>query len=217
MDERERFDLLEKEKIDKEVYFYLKDMFENLNIEIVGRYQGKLFELMKSGKLEGWCWQTTETAALFMPDDVAIYRGDLYFNKYKTYYHGFIVFNYKDKDYVFDPCFCMINTADLYFNTFEVDVKGFTTAKEIKEFFINYINNPPKKYEYCSKEAVRATDRFMRKFFGDDYLEKREPEVVIHDKEDPFAPMYRNSVGYKKINIENNKIKSLVAHYYIGG
>ena len=85
MDEKERFDLLEKEKIDKEVYFYLKDMFENLNIEIVGRYQGKLFELMKSEKLEGWCWQTTETAALFMPDDVAIYRGDLYFNKYKTY------------------------------------------------------------------------------------------------------------------------------------
>ena len=84
---------LEYDKIDRIefpkgdiVYFYLKDMFENLNIEIVGRYQGKLFELMKSGKLEGWCWQTTETAALFMPDDVAIYRGDLYFNKYKTYY-----------------------------------------------------------------------------------------------------------------------------------
>ena len=35
----------------------------------------------------------------------------------------------------------MINTSDLYFKTFNVDVKGQVTAKEIKEYFINYINN----------------------------------------------------------------------------
>ena len=31
-------------------------------------------DLMEKGVLEGWCWQTTETAALFMQDDAIIYR-----------------------------------------------------------------------------------------------------------------------------------------------
>ena len=215
MEEKERFSILESEKIDKNIYFYLKNHFEQLNIEILGRYVGNLFDLMEKGKLEGWCWQTTESAALFMQDDVIVYRGDLYFDDYKTYYHSFIEFEYEGKKYVFDPCLCMINTSNLYFNTFNVDIKGQVTAKEIKEYFINYIKNPPKKEYYFSSDIVTATDRFMRKFFGDDYLEEKKKEVVIHDKEDPYAPMYRNGSGYKDVNIEKNKIKSLTVHYYM--
>lgn len=79
---------------------------------------------MKRGKLEGWCWQTTETAALFIPDDTIVYRGNLYLEDYKTYYHSFIEFDYEGEKYVFDQCLCMINTSDLYFNIFNVDVKG---------------------------------------------------------------------------------------------
>lgn len=215
MNSDERFNTLEQEKIDKEVYYYLQNMFDGLNIEIYGKFEGKLFDLMKKGKLEGWCWQTTESAILFMPDNSIIYRGNLYFNKYKTYYHSFIVFTYGGKDYVFDPCFCMINSADLYFDTFDVDVKGFVTAKEVRDYFINYINNPPERVTYYSKESRAACEKFMKKFFGDDYYEKKEKEVVIHDKEDPYAPMYRNGSGYKKINMEDNKIKSLTVHYYM--
>ena len=97
MGEKERFDILENEKIDKKVYYYLKNLLNELKIEISNRYEGNLFDLMKKGKLEGWCWQTTETAALFMQDNDIVYRGDLYFNKYKTYYHAFIQFDYEDK------------------------------------------------------------------------------------------------------------------------
>ena len=215
MGEKERFDILEKEKIDKDIYYYLKNLFEQLNIEILGRYVGNLFDLMKRGELEGWCWQTTESAALFMQDDSIVYRGNLYFSDYKTYYHSFIQFDYEGKKYVFDPCLCMINTSDLYFEIFNVDIKGQITAKEIKEFFISYINNPPKKEKYFSSDIVTATDKFMRKFFGDDYLEEKKKEVVIYDKEDPSAPMYRNGSGYKDIKIDNNKIKSLTVHYYM--
>ena len=39
-------------------------------------------------------------------------------------------------------------------------------------------------------------------------------EVVCHGKEDINHPLFRNGVGYKA-NIESNKIKSLVAHYYL--
>ena len=98
--QKEKFDTLEQETIDKNVYYYLENLFKELIINITGDYEGKLFELMKQDRLESWCWETTEAAALFMPDDTIIYRGDLYFSKYKTYYHSFIKFNYENKYYV---------------------------------------------------------------------------------------------------------------------
>ena len=227
MKKNERLEILYNEKINKNVYSYLKEMLENLNIEILGDYKGNLFELMMDRKLEGWCWQTTETAALFMPDDVTIYRGNLYFEKYnnlyhinveseyKTYYHGFIGFTYQDKEYIFDPCFSLINSKELYFNTLNVEIKGQTTAKDVKEYFINYINNPPKGNHYYSIETHKAMERFMEKFYSEEMLEKIKSEVVIHDKEDPNAPMYRNGSGYRNVEIEDNKVKSLTVHYYM--
>lgn len=227
MTEKEKFKILREEEITEDVYNYLYDLFDGLNIEIFGDYKGKLFELMKKGRLEGFCWQTTETAALFMPDDVTIYRGNLYFQKYnfdfkltlesdyKAYYHGFIGFKYEDKEYIFDPCLGLINSKDLYFNTFNVELKGQTTAKDIKEYFIKYINNPPKSNHYYSIETHKAIERFMKNFYSEEALEKVRSEVIVHDKEDPNAPMYRNGSGYRKVEIEDNKVKSLIVHYYM--
>lgn len=212
METEDRFKILKKEKIDKNIYYYLKDFFKQLNIEILGRFEGNLFDLMNRGMLEGWCWQTTESAALFMPEDVIIYRGDLHFSNYNTYYHSFIEFEYEGKKYVFDPCLCLINTSNLYFNVLKVEIKGKVSAKEIKEYFINYINNPPKKEKRIKSHNF---EECMKEIFGDDYLEKNKNEIVISDKEDPSAPMYRNGSGYKDINIENNKVKSLTVHYYM--
>ena len=55
----------------------------------------------------------------------------------------------------------------------------------------------------------------MRDFFSEELLEKINKEIVIHDKEDPSAPMYRNGSGYRDIIISDNKIKSLTVHYYL--
>lgn len=209
MSEEERFKMLEEEKIDKSIYYYLKNLFEKLNIEILNKYEGNLFNLMERGKLEGWCWQTTESAALFMDNNANIFRGNLFFNEYKTYYHSFIEFNFEGKKYVFDPCLCLINTSDLYFNIFNVDVKGYVTSKQVKDYFFNYIKNPLKVNNYSN-----SSEKFMRKFFGDEYYEKKTKEIVIHDEENPYAPMYRNGAGYKNIKVENDKIKSLTVHYY---
>ena len=214
MSQEERFEILEGEKIDINVYYYLKSLFNDLNIEILGRYEGTIFDLMRTGKLEGWCWQTTETAALFMPDDATVYRGDLHFTKYKKYYHSFIEFDFEGYKYVFDPCLSLINKSDLYFNTFDIDIKGKVSAKKIREYFIKYINDPPKKEDYFSKETIDAINRFLRNNFGSDYLDRKDKEIVVNDIEDPSAPMYRNGSGYKNINIDNNKVKSLTVHYY---
>ena len=215
MTEQERFKILANEHIDKEVYLYLKNMFDELNIEIMGRYNGILFDLMRSGRLEGWCWQTTETASLFMPNNSVIYRGNLFFNEYKKYYHSFIQFEYDHELYVFDPCLCLINTANLYFKILDVEVKASITAKEIKTYFMEYISNPPKKERHYSAETEAAADRFMRKFFGDDYAANKEKEVVIYGNDDPTTPMYRNNSGYKNVVIENKDVKSLTVHYYM--
>lgn len=215
MTEKERFNILNNEDIPIEVWDYLKTLFDGLNIEIIGDYEGKLFELMDVNRLEGWCWQTTETVALFMSDNTVVYRDNLKFNKYKTYYHGFIVFNYAGKDYVFDPSLNLLNTMNLYFDTFEIDVKGFVSAGEIKEYFYNYYTNPPKRKTYYSNpEEEERINAFIERFFGK--KENEEYSVEIHDKEDPFAPMYRNGSSYKRVEFdEDKKVKKLTVHYYM--
>lgn len=205
--EMERFAEVRMHKVPKEVYDYLKTLFDNLHIEIVGRYEGNLIDLMERGVLEGWCWQTTETASLFMPDDSYIERGDLKFSHNKPYYHSWINFTYKGKKYIFDPCLQILCERKYYHKIFEITLKGKVTAKQVKEYFINYISNPPKK------ETNEEFERIFRMIVGEECLERKKDEIVIHDEENPNAPMYRNGVGYKT-SLENGQIKKLVAHYY---
>lgn len=204
--EMERFAKVRMHKAPEEVFEYLKSLFDNLHIEIVGRYEGNLIDLMNRGVLEGWCWQTTETASLFMDDNSYIERGNLKFNLYNLYYHSWINFKYKGIEYVFDPCLQMLCRKTYYDKIFEVQVKGKVTAKQVKEFFIDYISNPPKK------ETNEEVSKIMKMIFGES-SERTKDEIVIHDEENPNAPMYRNGVGYKA-TLEDGKIKRLVAHYY---
>ena len=204
--EMERFAEIRMHKVPQEVYDYIKSFFDNLHIEIVGKYEGNLMDLMEIGVLEGWCWQTTETASLFLPDTSYIERGDLKFTSNKLYYHSWINFTYKGKQYIFDPCLQILCERKYYHQIFEVTIKGQVTAKRVKEYFINYISNPPKK------ERNEEFEKVFRTLFGEP-SERTKGEIVIHDEEDPSAPMYRNGVGYKTI-LDNGKIKKLVAHYY---
>lgn len=204
--EIERFAKVRMHKAPEEVFEYLKSLFDNLHIEIVGRYEGNLIDLMNRGVLEGWCWQTTETASLFMDDSSYIERGNLKFDLYNLYYHSWINFKYKGIEYVFDPCLQILCRKSYYDKIFEVQVKGKVTAKQVKEYFINYISNPPKK------ETNEEVSKIMKMIFGEP-SERTKGEIVINDEENPNAPMYRNGVGYKT-TLEDGKIKRLVAHYY---
>lgn len=205
--EMERFAKIRMHKAPKEVYNYLKSHFDNLHIEIVGKYEGKIMDLMDQGLLEGWCWQTTETASLFLDDDSYIERGNLRFDFHKLYYHSWINFTYKGILYVFDPCLQILCQKDYYHKIFEIQLKGQVSSKAVKEYFFNYISNPPKK------ETNESFEKIFRSIVGDAVLDSKKGEVVIHDEENPSAPMYRNGVGYKT-TLENGQIKKLVAHYY---
>jgi len=180
---KKRFDIVNSKRIDTKVLEYLVNRFANLKINICGDYEGTLIQLMKKGLLEGWCWQTTETSIVFLNDEDYIERGNLKFSKYKNYYHSWICFKYEDFEYVLDPCLNILCDKTLYYETFEIEVKGKATAKEVKNALIDSIN----KYKKINETSI----------FGD---------------EDVNAPMYRNNTYYKA-EIENGKVKKLAARY----
>lgn len=214
--EEERFKIIKKQKVNLEVLRYLSGRFKNLTIEIVGKYEGNVMELMKLSLLEGWCWQTTETAIVFLNDDDYIERGNLIFERYSDgdvnkYYHSWICFKYKGEEYIFDPCLDLLCKKDLYHKVFEVDIRGRVTAKEVRDMLIYNIQNPKQKNNTIS-ESEQKVAAFMKKYFGS-ALEEKKDEVIIDEYATVNCPFYRNNTGYRAV-IEDKKIKKLIAHYY---
>ncbi len=169
---------------------------------------------MHAWKLEGWCWQTTESAIVFWNDDDYIERGNLKFDeRTKEYYHSWICFNFDNEEYVFDPCLNLLCKKSDYSKIFEVNVKGKVSAIEVKKELIKQVTTH-KKEELSKKQ--NNIELFMKKIMGDSYdsdIERTKGEVVVHGPEDVNTPLYRNGAGYKT-EIENEKIKKLTVHYY---
>ena len=207
-EEKERFKKINSCKVDKSIYEYLKNNFTNLKIEILGDYSGNIIELMENGKLEGWCWQTTETAILFLDDYSYLKRGYLKFSDKTNYYHSWIQFNFENEEYIFDPCLNIISSKNDYYSIFEINEIASINSKEIKEYFINYVNNYHKK--------DHSNENIFKDIFSNEMLSEKNKEVLIFGNNDPNSPMYRNCVGYKT-DLENGKIKKIVAHYYLNG
>lgn len=212
--EEEKFRILHSKRIDPKVIEYLMTKLNDLYIEVLGDYKGTLFELMPFGKLEDWCWQTTESAIVFLNDDDYIERGNLYFDeRTPEYYHSWICFNYDGIEYVLDPCFNFLCEKDDYFKIFEANVKGKVSAKEVKEELIRQVTAPKKEN---NSETHKILEKFLKLHLGDSYEkyeEKKKNEVTVHGPEDVNTPLYRNGAGYKT-ELENGKIKKLTVHYY---
>lgn len=91
--EEEKFKILRSKRINPKIVEYLTHRLSELYIEVLGDYEGLLFELMSTGKLEGWCWETTESAIVFFNDNDYIDRGNLKFDeRTPNYYHSWICF-----------------------------------------------------------------------------------------------------------------------------
>lgn len=207
LNKHERVDMINSVAIDTSIFDYLKDNLQNLSIEIGGDYQGNIIELMNRGLLEGWCWQTTESAIVFLKDDAYIERGNLKFSPHKKYWHSWICFKFKNKNFVFDPCLQILTESSIYHHIFEVSVEGTVTAKEVREDLIYRINNPKKKIYDTEKY------KFLEEIFAQYRTEKQKTETHVSGNEDVNSPMYRNNTGYNAI-IEDGRIKNLIAHYY---
>lgn len=211
--EEEKFKKLRSKRVDTKVVVYLMSKLSNLHIEVSGKYGGSLFELMPVGKLEGWCWQTTESAIVFLNDDDYIERGNLRFDeRTPEYYHSWICFKFDGTEYVLDPCLSFLCKKSDYSKIFEIDVKGKVSAKAVREELIRQVTAPK---EEDNSEALKAFQTFMS-FMGesyDSYIESKKEEVTVYGSEDVNTPLYRNGAGYKP-EIENGKVKKLTVHYY---
>ncbi len=208
MDELERFELINSIPVPKPALNYLKRKLKNLSIEIATSPQKNIIDLMNDGLLEGWCWETTESAIMFLKDDDCIKRGNLIFSPYKKYWHSWICFKFNNKDFVFDPCLNILCENSIYYYVFETSVSGSVTAKQVRDELIYKINNPKK--EVYSKEV----EHFFEKFLAPYMSERKKNEIHISGNDDVNSPMYRNNTGYNAV-IKDGKIKSLLAHYYL--
>ena len=207
-DQNNRFLRVRSSNVGLSVIKYLKDRLKYLDIEILTKQAGNILNLMENGSLEGWCWETTESAIVFFKDDDYIERGDLLFTNKKKYFHSWICFIYGGIEYVFDPCLNILCEKEIYHKVFEVDVQGRVSSKQVQEEMIRQIQEPKKD---DNSEIMKFT-KYLEGLLGDN--SRIKGEVVCHGKEDINHPLFRNGVGYKA-NIEGNKIKSLVAHYYL--
>lgn len=207
-DEYERLKLIRSAIVPQSVLEYLKIRLKNLTIEILGKHSGNIIELMNRGLLEGWCWQTTESAIVFFNDEDTIERGCLKFSKYKDYWHSWICFKYENQQFVFDPCLQILVEKPVYYHIFETTIKGMVTSKKVVDELIYKINNP-QKIVYLSDES----EKFIKNFFEKFASERKKKETHIYGGENVNSPMYRNNTGYIA-TMEEGKIKELIAHYY---
>ncbi len=187
---------------------YLKERLRNLDIEILTDEKQKLFDLMNKNKLMGWCWQTTESASLFLNDDDYIERGMLDLDELDHgYYHSWICIKYNQKEYVFDPCFNLICLKEDYEKVFFANVYANVYAKDVKETFIKSVQN----HKYVEEKNTILKMMLREKY--QEYIKRKEQEVFIKAKEDVNEPFYRSGAGYFA-DIENENIRRLTVHYY---
>jgi len=187
----------------KEVINYLKTILKPLQINLLGKIKGNIFELMQNRQLEGWCWESTQTCALFFNDNDYIERGYLRLSKeQENYYHSWICFEFKNIEYVFDPCLNKILSKSMYYSRFTPRVENQVYAKEVKKFILQEIrnHNEPK-------------NSWLWRFLDNETINDLKKQTIIEGTEKPNAPIFRGNVGYI-INSENDDINETIAHFY---
>lgn len=82
-------------------------------------------------------------------------------------------------------------------------------AKTVRELLIKKLLTPKEEKETSIVYAFFNQFEELK-----EALKKQQEFTIMKSNENVNAPFYRNNSGYKA-EIENGKIKSLVAHYYI--
>lgn len=186
-EEAKKFADIKSQQASSEVWNYLSTKLQYLTIKVENKDPNNIFNLMQRGILEGWCWETTETAIMLLENEDYIERGILKFHQYKNYEHSWICFRYQGMEYIFDPYLNFLCEKEIYTKIFEANVKASVTAEKVQDEFITMWINSPKK-----------------------------DEILVIGNDDINSPMYRNYTVYQP-EIENGKVKKLSAYYYKRG
>lgn len=200
----EKFEYLDNNKAEVEVFLYLENLLKNVSISILGKEEKSIMELMYEDKLQGWCWQTSQTSALFFNDKDYIARGYLVIDEGEKYEYAWICFTFKGKQYVFDPCLQCVCKKSLYDKILQACIEGKCLVKDVKKYFIEQYRN-----YYKEKSIVTS-------FLLDYMSEKQKREKTIKTQNDLSAPFYRGNDGYIA-EIVDDEIKSIYSHFYYSG
>ena len=203
MDVYQRLGIIKSIKIPSNVYDYLSYRLRNLLIEVRKGCCQNIMKLMKNNLLEGWCWQTTESAIPFFEDDDCICRGNLKLDYEAYYWHSWIEFELDGEKYVFDPCIRIITLKEVYHKIFEIEVSGMVTSKQVSEDIV--------RRAVELKKIIPYKDRLIEYLSGS-LIIKDSIQIYISGDDDVTSPMYRNSTKYD-ICMKNYKIESIFAHY----
>ena len=146
-----------------------------------------------------------------MEDSSYIERGMLLLDPDKTYAHSWIVFQYENEEFVFDPCLNILVKKVFYTTIFETDIFARITAEEVKAAFnyeyANYTSLPD--ISDCT-EVMASVIEFFKKNMTKEQLQ----EICIYGDDDNIAsPFYKNGSGYNPV-FKNGKLVELKAHFY---
>lgn len=210
----EKLEILRKQKINLKIKEYLDNILKDLTIEVLGNPEDNILNLMKKEKLEGWCFETTESSISFFKDNDCIERGVLFLDSYTPiYYHSWISFKYEGKDYVFDPCLNVICEKKYYYYLFKAKIKSRINSKIVKKELLKLISAPKTKYNPEVEYLVDELFKEILKDKYDDYKKDKENEVRISGTGNIEDPFYINGCGYK-VETKENEIIKIKVHYY---
>lgn len=189
---------------DKDVLDYLTNLLKNIEIKIGGCQKENVIDLINSNRLEGWCWQSSETVALMLKDTDYVERGTLYLPEEgnRPYYHSWTCFEFNDKEYILDPALNILCLRDDYFEKYKIELSAVIPAKEVKDKFI---------YEISHKKEREPS--FLDEYLSEETIERLNKETLINGSQNLYDPFYISDIGYIA-DIKDDKINSVVAHYY---
>lgn len=207
-----KFITAKESNVDIEVFPYLIEKLQNLNINVEGRYEGNPIDLMKNYYLKNWCYESSNTAIVFFDDEDLIERGSIVLYPNERVPHSWILFSFKNQKYVLDLALNVLCEKELYDSLFETHLEGYSSSLKTRDYLIQKLLNPP-KHEYS-----KACMGFMKKLeqWGGESFQRQKKEVQISGSNCIYDPMYHGNMGYIG-SIENGKIKKLSAYFYKSG
>ncbi|MDE6292301.1 MAG: hypothetical protein K2L98_01315, partial [Bacilli bacterium] len=133
-DEHAKYKIIASKRASIDVENYIFSTLENLEIEITSQESEKVHDLVCLGKLDGWCWETTEAMAVFF-DTAYVVRGYFYLNG-KKYYHAWLEILYDGVLYVFDPTSNVICLKKDFDEVFEPYMQSLISSRIIRKELI---------------------------------------------------------------------------------
>ena len=145
-------------KTNSPLFQFVDSGISNATISISKLEEIPAMQMCQSGKLEGWCWQSTTFLSVFF-DHSIVSRGKskLYSYSLGGYFHSWIEILYKNKEYVFDPALCLLISKKDYYSKFVVELKAQIEAEAIMKALSDCINNKKESPHLSDSVYVSGT------------------------------------------------------------